>query len=326
MPKTDPIEEALERLAGLKAAPTGSAFLNELRPFLRNRSNLVIAKAAKIAGERRLADLLPDLVAAFQKLMGDPARLDKRCAALTEILIALYEMDYCEPEIYLRGIRHVQMEASFGPPVDSAAQLRGISAQGLARTRHPDALVEATRLLVDPEPPARIGAVRALAANGGEAGALALRLKVLTGDPVPDVLGECFSGLLCAPTESSVTFVAGYIDHDEPAVSEAAILALGASRSNQAIALLKDQWRRTVRADTKKVLLLALTSSRNEDALAFLVGQLEDAPGAIAWEVLSGLASQRPTQSIRAAIHAALTRRADKALLASFRSAFDADG
>lgn len=191
MSKRDPIEQALEKIAGLKSAPATPALRDELRGFLGHRCNLIVAKAAKIVGERRLGELIPELVSAFHKLMTDPARLDKRCAALTEIVTSLYEMDYAEPEVYLQGIRHVQMEGSFGPPVDTAAQVRGFSVQGLVRTRHPHALVEAVTLLVDPEPPARIGAVRALAANGGEAGVLALRLKVLTGDRVPDVVAEC---------------------------------------------------------------------------------------------------------------------------------------
>jgi HEAT repeat protein len=320
--KRDPIEQALEKLSALKSAPAGTDVLNALRGFLGNRSNLVVAKAAKIAGERRLRDLLPDLVTAFHKLMADPARLDKRCAAVTEIVTSLYQMDYSEPDVYLTGMRHVQMEGSFGPPIDSAAQLRGLGAQGIVRTRFPDALAEAVTLLVDPEPPARMGAVRALAANGGEAGALALRLKVLTGDSVPDVLAECFSGLLAAPSESSIDFVAGYGDDDDPAVAEAAILALGASRSAKAIVTLKDKWQRTHRGPLKKVLLLALSTSRSEDALQFLLGLLETAPVSTAAEVLAALASQRPTQSIRDSIHSALTRRDNPSLLAAFHSAF----
>ena len=64
MARHDPVEQALERLSALKSAAANSELLEELRVFLRNRSNLVVAKAAKIAGQRRLAELVPDLVAA----------------------------------------------------------------------------------------------------------------------------------------------------------------------------------------------------------------------------------------------------------------------
>jgi hypothetical protein len=322
MPKLDPIEQALDRLSTLKTPPTTPDLLDELRDFLRNRSNLVVAKAAKISGERRLTALIPDLVAAFHKRMADPQRLDKRCAAVTEIVVALYEMDYIEPGVYRKGITHVQIEPSFGDPIDTAAQLRGLCAQGLVRTSEPDALAAAVSLLVDPEPPARIGAVRALASNGGDAGALLLRLKILTGDREPEVLAECFTGLLASPTDSAPHFVAPYIDSEDEAVAEAAILALGATRSSKAIAILKDKWERTLSGPLKKVLLLALTTSRNDDALTFLVSTLETAPATTASEILTALASQHPADRVRQAIETTLTRRADKSLLAAFHRNF----
>jgi hypothetical protein len=321
MRKLDPIEQALDKLGSLKAAPAGPSLVNELRDFLHHRSNLVVAKAAKIIGERRFRDLLPDLVSAFHKRMTDPQRLDKRCAAVTEIVVALYEMEYCEADLYRQGIHHVQMEPSFGGPVDAAAHLRGLCAQGLVRTPEPDALAEAVSLLVDSEAPARVGAVRALASNGGDAGALALRLKVLTGDREPEVLAECFFGLLAAPSDGALGFVAPYVDSEDHAIAEAAILALGASRSPRAFAILKDKWERTPVGPSKKVLLLALATSRNEDALTFLLALLETASTAIAAEVLTTLAAQHPAERVRAAIHSALTRRADTSLLAAFQRA-----
>jgi hypothetical protein len=340
MPKLDPIEQALEKLSFLRSAPPGPELESELRAFLRNRSNLVAAKAAKIAGERRLTALVPDIIAAFHKRMADPQRLDKRCAAVTEIVVALYEMDYCEPDVYRKGIRHVQMEPSWGRQIDTAAHLRGLCAQGLVRTRFPDALAEAVNLLVDPQPPARIGAVRALASNGGDTGALALRLKVLTGDREPEVLAECFAGLLAAPSagtgpgghdlarDGSVAFVASYIESEDEAIAEAAILALGASRSPKAFAALKAKWdeperqRRRSRAALKRILLLAFATSRNENALTFLQDLLETAPQPIAAEVLATLAAQKPAARVRSTVEAALTRRADQSLLAAFHRTF----
>jgi hypothetical protein len=324
MPKHDPTLEALNYLGGLRSAPDDTSLPNELRKLLRNRSNLVIAKAAKMVGERRITAVLPDLVAAFHKLIADPTRLDKRCEAATEIASALYMMDYVEPEIYLTGLRHVQMEGSYGPPVDAAAQLRGVCAQGLTRTRYPFALEKVVSLLVDPEPPARIGAVRALAANGGSGGLLALRLKVLTGDREPSVIGECFAGLLATPTEDTVDFVAGYVDADEPPIAEAAILALGAARSAKAVGVLTGKWEKTRPGPLKQVILLALASSRSEEALNFLVAQLATAPVSAAKEILAALAGQRPSASIRQAIEAAIKRRDDDTLQKAYTSAFPA--
>src|SRR5215471_15176022 len=172
MSKADPIERALNEIGELRGANSPEEQTEKLRAFLKNRSNLVVAKAAKVVREFQLSTLTPELVAAFDRMLANPAKLDKRCAAMTEIVSALYEFDYTEPQVYQRGIRHVQKEASYGPPIDTAAQMRGMCAQGLVRTRDRDAMTSVTDLLVDEEPPARLGAIRALASNGGEAGAL----------------------------------------------------------------------------------------------------------------------------------------------------------
>jgi hypothetical protein len=147
--KPDAVEQALDRLAALKNEAGTPQLARELTVFLKNRSNLVVAKAAKVAAHVRETELVPMLVEAFHRLMKNPSKLDKACAATSEIIGALDELDYAEPEIYLLGIHHVQMEGSFGPAVDAAAKLRGISAQALARTRHPAALDEIVPLLVD---------------------------------------------------------------------------------------------------------------------------------------------------------------------------------
>jgi len=322
MSKRDPTEEALERLSALKASANDSIVAKELKPYLANRSNLAVAKAAKIAGERGLASLIPEMVSTFQRLMKDPQRLDKRNAALTEIAAALYQMDYREPEVYRIGIRHVQLEGSFGPPVDVAAALRGICAQALVRTTYPQALEEVVSLLVDPEVPARVGAVKALATNGGESGALVLRLKTLLGDDDIEVIAECFSSLLFASRDTSVEFVAKYVDSDDSVVAEAAILALGASRLPKAIDVLKKKWERTVRGQLRKTLLLALATSRNEEALNFLVSLLDLGGIESAADVISALAVHKNSERIRQAVSEAVDRRRERLLIDAFRREF----
>ena len=322
MAKSDPVEKALNAVGELRHTNSPEKVAKELRPYLANKSNLVVAKAAKIAGELHATELIAELSAAFERLMKDPQKLDKRCAAVTEIVGALYEMDYSEPGTYLRGLRHVQMEGSFGPPVDTAAALRGMCAQGLLRTRYRDAMTEVVQLLVDREPPARLGAVRALALNGGEAGVLLLRLKVLTGDKESQVLGACFSGLLAAATEQSLPFVAKYVDDEDEATAEAAIWALGESRLPGAVDVLKKKWERTLSRDIRKILLAALAASRLEEALEFLYSQLRTAHVRIASDVLEVLAPYAGNESIRRAVAEAVQQRGEAAVTAAFREHF----
>jgi len=320
--KLDLTEQTLERLSALKSVDDDAKVANELRVHLSSRSNLVIAKAAQIARERGSTGLLQELTGAFHKLMKDPQRLDKRCAALTEIALTLYEMDYQDSDVYLKGMQHVQVEGSFGPPVDVAAALRGICAQGLVRTPHAGALAEVVTLLVDPEVPTRVGAVRALATNGGEAGALVLRLKALMGDADVEVTAECFSGLLASGHHNALEFVVTYVDADGPQISEAAILALGGSRLPKAIDVLKDKLERTVQRPLRKTLLLALATSRDEGAINFLVSLIESTRAEAASDVISALALHKNSERVRNEVNAAIRRRGDGALVEAFRREF----
>jgi HEAT repeat protein len=320
--KPDPVEQALDRLADLKNEAGGPAFAAEVKAFLKNRSNLVAAKAAKIACQARATELVPELVSAFRRLMKDPGKLDKGCAATTEIIGALYELDYAEPEIYLLGIHHVQMEGSFGPPVDAAAKLRAISAMALARTRHPAALDEIVSLLVDEWPEARIGAARALAVNGGPAGALLLKLKILTGEREPDVLAECFSGLLATAPERSLSMVAGFIDCEDMAVAETALLALGSSRLPKALDLLKARWERTAGGPLRKIMLVAIAMIRSEEAIEFLLGLLAECPPSVAKDVIAGLALFRNNENVRSRVESVVARRKEKIVSEILRQEF----
>jgi HEAT repeat protein len=337
MSKADPIEGALNAIGELRGS-SSERLTQELPKYLKHRSNLVVAKAAKLAGELRVPQVVPDLVNAFDRLMKDPVKLDKRCAALTEIVAALYELDYLDPEVYRQGLQHVQMEGSFGPPVDTAVKLRGISAQGLLRTNYPQRLQEVLPLLVDPEPAARIGAIRGLAANGGDAGLLLVRLKVLAGDqdpsphllrtprrkwtPDPDVLAECFSALLAAAPEQSLSFVVPYIDADNETTAEAAIWALGETRLPAALEVLKEKWERTLDRDVRKVLLSAIAASRLPESLDFLCAQLREANLQTATEVLEALAPYSASEAITQVVRAAVEERRQKSLMERFRLQF----
>lgn len=323
MSKPDPVQRALERLGELRHAAPTDQVIGEIRHGLQNRSNLVIAKAAKVAGELRATAPVPDLVASFHKLMADPLRLDKRCAALTEIVTALYELDCDDSGPYLIGLRHIQMEGSYGPPVDEAAKLRGLCAQGLLRTRHPHALDQVVRLLVDREPEARMGAVKALATNGGEAGVLLLKLKVYAGDTEPEVLGECFAGLLSAAPERSVSLVGEYVDSADEAIAEAAILALGESKDERALEILKDKWQRTVRGPLRQVLLVAMACSRLEPAIAYLLAIAAEASPQTAAQAIEVLATYRSSERIRLSLQKVVQERNEQVVTQAFTRHFE---
>jgi hypothetical protein len=318
--KPDETEQLLEQLGSLRSQG-GPEVASELRRALKHRSNLVIAKAAKIAGEIRVQELLPDLVSAFERLMQNPVRLDKRCAATTEIVTALYEMDYLEAVVYLSGIGHVQFEASYGPPVDEAAKLRAQSALGLVRTSHPERLFKVAELLADPQPMGRIGAIRALAACAGDPGTLLLRFKALSGDREPEVMSECFAGLLQSDFARSVPFVQRYMDAEDISLAESAALALGSCRHPQAFAVLRGKWERTV-GPLQQTLLAAMAMTRLEESTDFLIGLLDEAAIATASSVITVLATYCNDERVRASVKEVVERRGNAQLKDVFRQEF----
>jgi hypothetical protein len=183
-------------------------------------------------------------------------------------------------------------------------------------------MTEVVTLLADREAPARVGAVRALATNGGDCGALLLRLKVLTGDPESEILAECFSGLLASSPEKSLAFVAGYLNDRNPDVAEVAVLTLGESRLPGAFKVLRDKFGRTAAAALRKVLLFAMAQSRLEEAHTFLVQLIETENATTVSDILEALSIYRHSDRLRESIAERLRVRGDQALLREFATRF----
>jgi hypothetical protein len=138
--KRDPVQAALKTLAEAVRQPRGEATLALVRDSLAHRSNHVVARAARAAREADLAAVAPVLIEAFPRFLEDPIRRDPGCVAKTEIVRALLSFTDPAPNVYLRGAVHVQREPAFGPPIDTAPELRAISAMALVVTEHPAAL------------------------------------------------------------------------------------------------------------------------------------------------------------------------------------------
>src|SRR5262249_1539477 len=153
------------RLRALRREAVVSGHVVELRRALNDASNLVVADVAEIVAERHLSELAADLGAAFERFLVAPVETDLLCRAKVAILEALNEREYDGEEIFLRAIRHVQMEPRWGREEDSAAGLRGCAAFGLVRINYHDVAVLLADLLADPEKPARLAAAKALGAS-----------------------------------------------------------------------------------------------------------------------------------------------------------------
>ena len=261
--KRDPVRAALQELATAARRPHDATSLAVLRDGLGHRSHHVVGRAARAAREAALATLAPDLVTAFPRFLEDPIRRDPGCVAKGEIVRALLSFEHPSPEVFLRGAAHVQREPAFGPPVDTAAELRAMSAMALVITEHPAALPTCVALLVDREPVVRAGAIRALVASGRPDIALLLRLVALRGDADP--------GVLALSVNDPVPFVVERLVSDDRDVARGAAMALGEARRPEAVTALRERLPHEDRLDVRHAIILALATSRDEAAFATLL-------------------------------------------------------
>ena len=322
MAKAPSVEDRLADLARLGKLPDSPEVRSQLRKHLESKVSLIAAAAADAVRHIEDHDFGADLVAAFRRFMIDSAKTDKGCVAKTALVRALLACQCDEEEIFRAGIRHVQLEPTWGGRADTAARLRALSALGLVQTGSPDAMNELAVLLADSEPDARIGAARALANCGPTAEPL-LRFKVLTGDTEPAVVAECLNGLMSSAPSASFTFIAGFVDPRYPSLYEHAALALAESRLPEAFALLKEKWTSTFSREFREALLLPISLTRSEEAFDFVISILESGDLRIATAAIAALSICRGDPAIRRRAEKAIDGPDKARLLEALNRAFD---
>jgi hypothetical protein len=316
------LEARFEQLDRVRDDPTSNRSLSLLRKALGDKSNLVAARAAKLIADLEVAGLDDDLLQAFERFLRDPVKTDGTCQAKTAIMDALRRTGFGDPDIFLRGIRYVQREPAYGGPVDTAVDLRCLAALGLVGTSDPRTMIELAHLLVDAEPRARIGAVRAMASSGREAAIPLLHFKILSGDAEPEVTGECFDALLDLSPEDSLPFVAEFLRNRDSGICEAAALSLGESRIPAGLSFLKAALDDVGSPGIEPTLLLAIAMIRSEEALEFLLGLIRDAPRKRATGALTALGTYRHDDELRRRVQDAADGRGDALLTKAVAEAF----
>lgn len=295
-PSVDHQLQELDSLAAALPAPEARA---DVRRYLAHRSNVVVARAARLIADTPDPAAEAELTAAFHRFLSDPAKTDPGCMAKLAIVEALRALHAPDPDVLRVGLRHVQPEPTWGGKADTAAPLRAACALGLVEAGVDGVLDELAVLLADPEPDARVGAARALAACGPFATPL-LRFKALAGDEQPLVTAECLSGLMAAAPEDSFGFVAGMVDPARPEVAGHAAMALAESRTPAAFELLTRKWEDTFVGDLRRDLLLPIAVTRHDDAPDFLLDVLSSGDLAAATAAIAALAIYKGSPDIAA--------------------------
>lgn len=271
MPRKDPSQDALRELRAMEAEDASPAGIARLRKLIDHRSNHVVGRAAKLAAGWNAVELTAALVTAFQRFLESPVKSDPGCAAKQPIVEALDTLECTDPSVYLAGIRHFQPEPSFGPPIDTAAGLRGACGHALLNMHHPDAWLEMAALLNDREARTRRMAMESLGCSEAGQAELLLRMAVLAGDQEPDITALGLQSLMRVEPDRSLAFVQGFMSSREPAVAEGAALAIGEARLPESFSVLQRAYDNPARMLPQNALLLPMALTREDQAFDFLL-------------------------------------------------------
>ena len=321
--KSEAVDAKLAELEDIAALSDAAEIAQRLKAALGHRHYRVVARAAGLCADKLAYDLAPALVSAYQRFLVDPVKTDKTCRAKRAIVRALYELDYDDTSFYSEAMRYRQPEPVWGGSVDTAVELRCTSALGLAATGYPRAAIELVELLNDPELQARIGAVRAIALLNPFQAEIILRAKVLQGDPEPEVIGECFSALLSVEPQESLGFVGRYLGDKSPDVQEMAALALGDSRLDGVLDVLRSHWEEGMPgAALRRVLLRAIALLRHSGAYDFLLERIASDSAETAMAAIDALAIYHHNELLKGRVREAVERRDEPAITQAFEQAW----
>ncbi|MEL7143023.1 MAG: hypothetical protein AAFY33_19230 [Cyanobacteria bacterium J06643_4] len=315
MAKSQRLEAALDQIKAIKALEVlGDAEVAALKKIVMGKLPVAVVAASKLVICHGLAQLIPEMTAAFERMLVKGEKTDPGCKAKWAIANTLYQLEKLDSELFLSGIRHVQKEPVWGGTIDTAPPLRSLCALGLVQANYPGLLNELADLLCDPEHDARAGAARAVGYSQNPAGIPLLRLKVNMGDAEPQVLSECFIALL-ALSEDQSPLVIEALETGIAPVQELAAIALGEARIPSAFAAIKRQWQRTRDADLRASFLLAIATLRTEASLTFLLSLIDRGSVQDAKDALMALDIYRHTQDVWQQVTKATELRGDATLV-----------
>ncbi len=275
MPVKRSFEDQVAAVDALRQQPD-SARIDPLRKALAHRNNFIVAKAADLVREFRMAQLMPELLNAFDRFFDNPVKTDPQCWAKNALSRTLVALEYQEAEVFLRGMRHIQMEPVWGGQSDTAGTLRATCALALVQCRSladADLLAHLIELASDQDKAVRAEAMRAIEQVGSAPASLLLRLRAVLGADEPEVLGACYSGVLRLEGAKAIPWIARFLASADDNGAEAA-LALAGTHSPEGFNALQECF---VKADDpwwRSVMLSAIALTRQDAALEFLLNQV----------------------------------------------------
>jgi hypothetical protein len=311
--------EALNEALKTASAPN-IVQIEQLSKALTHRNNFLVSKAAKLVAYAELFALLPDALAAYDRFFIDAAKSDPQCWAKNALVKTLVKLEHRQKDAYLRGLRHHQMEGSYGGLSDTAGALRGACTHALVDCpglSDADLLGLLLEPLTDADKTVRMEAARAIGQVGGVSAALLLRLRALLAKDEPEVLGAVYSALLAVEGASAIALVAAALKDGDDLAAEAAF-ALAEMRAPEALAALIARLHTGADGWFGGVLLSAIALTRLPEAMDFLVALIardaREAPAAI-----EAIGRTAPNAELRARVEKAVEQAGSLRLQQAFR-------
>lgn len=253
-----------------------------LRKALAHRNNFIVAKAASLTAAHNHRALTDALVAAFHRFLKDGVKSDPQCWAKNAIVETLAVFECEEPEVFLIGLKTIQLEPNWGGNADTAGTLRGFCAVALVQCRSltdTQVLKALLPLFADKQLSVRVNAARAVEHIGTDASILLLRLRAELASDEPELLGACYSGVLRLEGPGAIPWAAKFLPgpRDEPDDTAAeAAFAIAETRTEAAVTLLIATHKRTRDPDFRGTLLAALALTRQQAAIDYLFDQIAE--------------------------------------------------
>jgi HEAT repeat protein len=272
MPGKRAFEEQIAALEALRHEPE-QARADGLRKALKHRNNFIAGKAADLVRELSLSQLTSDLLAAYDRFFDDPVKTDPQCWAKNALSRALAGFEVQDEAVFLRGMRHIQMEPVWGGQSDTAGTLRATCALALVQCRgltEKTLLEHLVELLADSDKAVRVEVARAIEQIGSPSASVLLRLRAVLGSDEPEVLGACYGGVLRIEGARAIPWAARFLAAADDNAAEAA-LALAGTHSTEGFEALGECFTKARDPWWRSVLLSAIALTRQDAALEFLL-------------------------------------------------------
>ena len=309
-----------EQLAALDALPAErAAKIDALQRALKGSHYRIAAKAARLAEDALLYELVPKMLDAYSRFLDKPLKTDPSCYAKKAIARALVALDCNDTEFYRRGLQYRQLEPVWGGTADTAVDVRASCAMGLVASGYSRALVELTALLYDRTLPRAWApcAPSPAAIRAKRSCCCARRCRAATRSRrcSANASRGCSTS---SPTNRSVWWRAISRTPTRPCASSRR--SRSASRGSTArCAPLQEAWNQPLLSnELRRSLLRAAAAHRSDAAVDWLLALVAEARAAVALDVIEVLAFYKHHGKLAARLRGAVADRSDRTVSERF--------